>query len=165
MLLKSLIKNPILVVGMLMMAIVLFDLSRRGILPLISERVIATSCKSARVMLDKRVPSTWTIQCENNNMAITIHSQLPQATNPQLTRNLYRELANKLKFIAQNALNESLERTLLVRVLIIHPQMEINAVTEGKDLAKLATLNEPKFVAEHLKTTVQVQGKHNKTPQ
>lgn len=94
-------------------------------------------------------------------MTVTIHSQLDAEKYP-LPHALYRELANNLQFIARNSLNESLERTLIIRVHVIHSQMEINAITEGKDLAKLATLKRPEFIAEHLRATVQVQDHFSK---
>lgn len=159
MLWRSIIKNPILAIGVLMLAIVLMDLSRRGKLPLFSERLIATSCKSARVMLEKRIPGTWSVACENNNMTVAIQSQVEVKESSQLSKILYRELANDLQFIAQNSLNESLERTLMVRVHVTHPQMQINAITQGKDLAKLATITQPRLIAQHLKATVQVQSR------
>ena len=90
-------------------------------------------------------------------MAITIRSQQQVKNSSSLPRSLYRELANSLQFIATNALNESLERTLIVRVHLIHPMLEINAITEGKDLARLATIRRPEFIAQHLKATVQIQ--------
>ena len=156
MLWNPLIKNPILAIGILMISILLFDLSRRGILPLVSNKIIATSCKSVLVMLKKRTPRTWELKCKNNNMTVTIRSLLDSKTHP-LPDALYRELANNLQFIARNGLHESLERTLVIRVHVVHPQMEINAITEGKDLAKLANLTKAEFITEHLKATVQVQ--------
>ena len=154
---KPLMKNPILAIGIIMVAALLLDLSRRGILPFISEKIIATSCKSARVMLDKRAPDHWKTRCENNNMTVTIQSQVSATKYNLLTKTLYRELANHLQFVAKNTLNESLERTLIVRIHLIHPRMEINAITEGKDLAKLASMDQSKLIAQHLRNTVQVQ--------
>ena len=153
---KPLMKNPILAIGIIMVSILLFELSRRGILPLMSDKIIATSCKSALVMLKKRAPDTWKLECKNNNMTVTVHSQLDANKYP-LPKTLYRQLANNLQFIAQNSLSESLERTLIIRVHVIHPQMQINAITEGKDLIRLAALKRPEFITQHLKATVQVQ--------
>ena len=161
MLWKSLTKNPVLIIGLLMVVILWFDLSRRGILPSFSDRFIATSCRSAGVMLEKRMPENWDVQCQDNNMAVTIQSPV-KAPPEQLAQVLYRELANDLHFIAQNSLHESLERTLIVRVRVVHPQMEVNAVTEGKELARMASLSEPSSIAQHLKATVQVQDKLTK---
>jgi hypothetical protein len=42
-------------------------------------------------------------------------------------------------------------------VKIEHSKMEINAITEGKYVAKLATLNSPQAIIDHLKQTVQVK--------
>ena len=157
MLWKIPIKNPVFSIGILMLVLVLFDLSRRGILPRFSEQVISKSCISANVMLKKRIPGTWFSECEDNNMVVTIHTQQKVVKKTDLSKVLYRELANHLQFIAKNTLNESLERTLTVRVHLIHPEMKINALTEGKYLAKLATIERPEFIAQHLKATVMVQ--------
>ena len=160
---KSLTKYPAFTIGMLMVVILLFDLSRRGMLPTLPRQIIPSSCQSASVMLKKRIPETWRVQCENNNMTVTIHSQLEAKKYPHLSKVLYRELANNLQFIAQNGLNESLERTLIIRVHVIHPKMQINAITEGKHLAKLAGLDRPEFIAEHLKATVRVKENHTES--
>ena len=61
--------------------------------------------------------------------------------------------------IAKNSPYETLERVDIVSLRIENPQMEINAVTEGKFIVKLANLKSKKFLAEHLKATVQVQEK------
>jgi hypothetical protein len=53
--------------------------------------------------------------------------------------------------------NESLARTPVVRLKLIHKLMTINALTEGRHLSKLTTLTNPKFVANHIQQTVQVQ--------
>ena len=157
MLWKLPVKNPIFSLGILMMIIAFFDLSRRGLLPSFSQQLIPSSCKAALVMLDKRLPKNWKTQCDHNNMIVTIYSQVKTQKKRDLPRVLYRDLANKLQFIAQNTPPENLKQTLTVRITLHHSAMKINALTEGNDLVKLSTITESSLIAQHLKTTVQVQ--------
>lgn len=150
-------KKPILLIGILFFTIFLLDLSRRGILPFRKGGIKATSCTSAVVMLNKRVPANWSTECNDNNLTVRILSSVKVNDPKDLSLALYRELANHLIFISKNSLNESLERTFIIRVQLIHKEKELNAITEGQYLAKMATLNRPNFIAQHLKSTVQVQ--------
>lgn len=159
MLWKLPIKNPIFSLGILMMIIVFFDLARRGVIPSFYQQLIPSSCKSALVMLDKRLPKNWKTKCDRNNMSIIVHSQIKAAEKQDLPQILYRDLANKLQFVARNTPRENLERTLSVRLDINHPAMTIYAWTEGQNLAKLSTMTDPSLIAQHLKTTVKVQEK------
>ncbi len=108
------------------------------------------------IKLQKSTPGNWSIDCEGNNLAITIDSTI-NTTSKALRASLYRNLANHMVAIAKNSPQETLERVFIVRLRINHPQLRIDAVTEGKDISKLATLSTPQFVADHLKSTVQVK--------
>jgi hypothetical protein len=46
---------------------------------------------------------------------------------------------------------------MFIRFRITHPDLTINAVTEGKFIVKLATLENAEHIMSHLKSTVQVQ--------
>ncbi|MAF77880.1 MAG: hypothetical protein CME63_03665 [Halobacteriovoraceae bacterium] len=169
--LRSLMKNPMLVVGVLMMMIFLFQAgkkfnwweSRR-------QKLMPSSCKAVLVKLERRIPENWQTSCEGkifNNLAVEINypvlekqeKQKDQAkSNKDRVRSLlYREMANDLISIAKNSPSDNLEKTDIVRIKLIHPEMTINAVTEGKYIVKLQTLRDKRLIAEHLKVTVQVQ--------
>ena len=140
------------------MIIFLFDLQKKGILFNRQDKLNPSSCRSALVMLNKRIPSNWKAECEApNNMAVEITLNQDSPDIQQEKALIYRELANSLIFIAKNALNESLERTYYIRLKIESQHIEVNALTEGKYLAKLATIQKLDFIKEHLKTTVQVK--------
>lgn len=159
MLLKSLMKNPILVVGILMMAVFLMTVGRKeGLFR--REALMPTSCKAVRVKLDRRIPANWSSECDGNNLSITMNFAEPKdqpIPEKELRATLYRTLANNLKSIALNSPSDNLERTDIVSARLIHPRITINAVSEGKYIVKLATMNDPKMIAEHLKVTVQIQ--------
>ncbi len=163
--LKSLMKNPILAIGLLFMIIFFFQAgekynwwaSRR-------QKLTPSSCKAVTVKLDRRIPANWSTACEGsdfNSLAITV--KFPQEADKKLTKEddirklIYRELANDLIRIAKNSPGDNLERTNIVRVRFIHPQRQIDAITEGRFLVKLQTMTDKNLIAQHLKVTVQVK--------
>lgn len=159
MLLKSLTKNPVLAVGILMMVIFLMTVGRQqGWFK--RESLIPTSCKAVLVKLDRRIPANWSTECEGNNLAIRMNfaeEKDKPIDEKNLRQVLFRSLANNMKSIAVNSPSDNLERTDIVSIRLIHPKLTINAVSEGKYVVKLATMNDPAMIAEHLKVTVQVQ--------
>lgn len=159
MLLKSLTKNPVLMVGILMMAVFLMTIgNQKGWFR--RDNLIPTSCKAVLVKLDRRIPASWSTECDGNNLAIKMNFAEPKdkpIPADQLRTTLFRTLANNLKSVALNSPEDNLERTDIVSVRLIHPKLTINAVSEGKYVVKLATMNDPAMIAEHLKVTVQVQ--------
>ena len=70
---------------------------------------------------------------------------------------MYRQLANHMSFVARTSHADILEKVFFVRFRLMHPKMVINAVTEGKFIVKLATLESPDHIMAHLKSTVQVK--------
>jgi hypothetical protein len=163
--LKSLMKNPVLAIGILFMIIFLFQAGEKyNWWPSRREKLMPSSCKAVRVKLDRRIPANWSSACEGkdfNNLAVTIkyaQEKDKEIKDPKsLGQLVYRELANDLILIAKNSPADNLERTNIVRVRFIHPQKQVDAITEGKYLVKLKTLSDKKLIAEHLKVTVQVR--------
>jgi len=157
---KLLTKYPILMAGLLMMAIVLFQIRDKGMFQARRDKMIPTSCKAVRVKLNKRIPSNWSSECEGNNLAVNINVAIEKSkisSKDQLRAIMYRELANDLILVAKNSPIDSLERTDIVRLKMSHPSLEINAITEGRFLIKLATIKSSELIKEHLKATVQVK--------
>ncbi len=156
---KSLMKKPVLVIGIILFVLFLFDQKRRSY-PLLGNRILPTSCRAVVVKLEKRIPNNWQLECEKNNLAVTIESlvSMKDEANAALLKGvLYRDLANNLIFIAKNSPQETLERVFIVRIHQHHPKLIIDAVTEGKDISKFATLRDTQFISDHLKATVQVK--------
>lgn len=157
MVLKTLMKNPILMIGIISFSLFIYYATSKGKLGR-REALMPTSCKALRVKLDRRIPANWKSECEGNNLAVEI--TLPReekVLDKDLSAYLYRHLANDMISIAKNSPSDNLERTDFVRVRINHPDRQINALTEGKYLTKLATMKDKRLIAEHLKLTVQVQ--------
>ena len=164
-------KKPIFGIGVLMMTVLVLELHRRGEINWFERKGLnPTSCSAAIVPLKKRLPKNWEVFCEKNNMAvITDENKLSSNLNEMLVRNpkldkkialkkiLYNQMANHLMYLAQTTPQETLSRVMFVRVKMIHDNITINALTEGQYVARLKNLTKPSFIAQHLKSTVQVQ--------
>lgn len=157
---KFMMKNPVLMVGILFMAIFLFSLKDKGFFSDHNDKIKATSCSAALIMLNKRVPETWHTKCTDNNLVVIIDSRYlasKQSDIKRLRPIFYRELANNLIFISKNSANDSLERVFMISMKMFSDKLTLNAVTEGRYLARLGSLKSSKFIAEHLRSTVQTQ--------
>lgn len=154
---NSLLKNPVLTVGIIMMSLFLYQVAKKekwGIF--YNEKLIPTSCKAALVRIDKKIPANWKTFCEGNNLAIEIKELAIPEEAANLRPLMYRQLANHMSFVARVSQPDILEKVFFVRVKLLHPKLEINAVTEGKFIVKLATLETSDHIMAHLKSTVQV---------
>lgn len=158
MLWTSLMKKPVLAIGIILFGLFLMQVSKKEKWGLFhNDRLVATSCRAALVRIEKKIPENWKVLCEGNNLAVEIQEvAIPEnATNLQLL--MYRQLANHMSFIAKVSTADILEKVFFVRFKLIHPKLEINAVTEGKYIVKLVTLDSPDHIMTHLKSTVQVK--------
>ena len=155
---NSLMKKPILTMGIIMFSLFLFQVAKKekwGIFH--NDKLISTACRGVLIRLEKKVPENWKVLCEGNNLAVEIKEiAIPEkATNIKLL--MYRQLANHMAYVARLATIDILEKVMFVRFRLTHPDLTINAVTEGKFIVKLATLENPEHIMTHLKSTVQVQ--------
>lgn len=162
--LKSLMKNPVLAIGILFMVIFLFQLGNKyDWMGSRKRKLMPSSCKAVVVKLNRRIPANWKTECEGsdyNNLFVEINITEPKTSDvaPKNFKALiYRTLANNLILTAKNSPEDNLERTNMVRFRLNHPKVRINALTEGRFLVKLQTLSSPELIAQHLKVTVQVQ--------
>lgn len=168
-------KNPVLMIGVILMGLFITSQVREGGIGY-RESLTPTSCKAVLVKLDRRIPESWQTKCTRNNLHVTMKKTIqPQledlGENPDIelvkTRYrqlLFRELANDLILLAKNSPESNLERTEIVTIKLLHPQLEIGAMTEGRFVAKFATLTDIKLIMEHLQQTVQVQEIFKLTP-
>ncbi len=159
---RKLMKNPILAVGILMMFIFLATYGPKlGLWEARSDKLRPTSCKAVLVKLKKRIPANWSAFCEGDtkdNLAIKIQSShLDIKDINKLRPLLYRQLANDMISTAKTSPKDNLERTPYVRFHVVHPMLNLNALTQGQFLVKLSTLRDPKLIAEHFKVTVNIQ--------
>jgi len=151
-------KNPVLTMGIIMFSLFLFQVYKKEKWSLsLNEKLNSTSCKAALIRIEKKIPGNWKVYCEGNNLAVEINEILipPEATS--IRPLMYRQLANHMSFIAKISTQDILEKVFFIRFKINHPKMEINAVTEGKFLIKLNTLETTDHIMTHLKSTVQVK--------
>lgn len=151
-------QKPVLAIGLIMFGLFLYQVASKekwGIFA--NPKLASTSCSGVIIRLDKKIPENWKVFCEGNNLAVEIRENTipPGASNLQSL--MYRQLANHMAFVARISHTDILEKVTFVRFKISHPKMVINAVTEGKYIVKLATLETPQHIMAHLQSTVQVK--------
>ncbi|MGK0367385.1 MAG: hypothetical protein ACI9QD_000519 [Thermoproteota archaeon] len=154
---KSLLKKPILAIGIIMMGLFLYDLKHRretGQSPYLRDVFNTWSCRPIQEKIKRLVPATWSITCTKNNMTFKVKEN-DVGSNPRVY--LYREMANYLMFISKVSPEENLERTLLVHLELDSPTLKINAIIQGDMLSKLKNLKTNSFIKQHLKETVKVK--------
>jgi hypothetical protein len=155
---QYLMKKPVLGVGFLMFILFIYQVSQDrkwGIFH--NQKLMATTCSALIIRLNKQIPENWKAYCEGNNLAVEIKEITVPKRASNLKSLLYRQLVNHMTFVARNSHSDMLEKVFFVRFKLIHPKMTINAVTEGKFLVKLSTLETPEHIMTHLQSTVQVK--------
>lgn len=160
MLWNSLLKNPVLAIGLILFGLFITQVvtkDKEGWGLFKNNKLSSTSCSGTLIRLEKKLPANWKAFCEGNNLAVEIQElAIPEdATNLKVL--MYRQLANHMSFVARSSVTDILEKVYLIRFRLTHPKMEINAVTEGKFIVKLVTLESPEHIMTHLKSTVQVK--------
>jgi len=159
MLMKSLMKNPILIVGILLMSTFLMNhYTYVGLWN--KDRLKPTSCKAVLVKLNRRVPSGWTTSCDKNNLYIAIAHQSAknEPTDLKLIRSIvYRQLANSYSLVASYSPLDNLERTDWVSIRYVHPKIEVAGRSRGQFVAKFATIKNKEMLKKHLQATVEVK--------
>jgi hypothetical protein len=151
-------EKPILAIGIIMFGLFLTQVARKekwGIF--YNPRLETTSCHGVLVKLQKSIPENWKAFCEGNNLALEIEEVAIPKNASNLRGLMYRQLANHMSLVARVSHTDILEKVLFVRFRLSHPKLIINAVTEGKFIVKLATLEAPEHIMAHLKSTVQVK--------
>ena len=155
---RFLMQKPVLAIGLILFGIFLLQVSQDKKWSFWrNDKLIPTSCRGALVRIEKKIPENWNAFCEGNNLAVEIKELAIPANATNIQALMYRQLANHMSFIARIAVSDILEKVDFVRFRLDHPKMTINAVTEGKYIVKLATLESPEHIMTHLKSTVQVK--------
>lgn len=153
-----LMKKPVLAIGVILFGLFIMQVARDKKWGLFNnEKLIPSSCRAALIKLEKKIPANWKIFCEGNNLAVEINEVAVPKDATNLRPLMYRQLANHMSFIARSSTPDILEKVFIIRIKLAHPKMDINAVTEGKFIVKLVTLESPEYIMTHLQSTVQVK--------
>ncbi len=156
MFLNLLWKKPLLTLCILMFGSVW--LGSMGYMPFLKNpKLKPTSCRAALVKLERQVPQNWKLSCDDNNLSVVVNEMQVKADEKELKAAMYRQLANHMVALARYSQVDILEKVFIIHLKLDHPKMEINAISEGKYVAKLATLDSATFIMDHLKQTVQVK--------
>lgn len=156
---EKMLRRPLLPMALIMTYILFHKMAMSGKLDKFLKRdgLKPVSCKSAMVMLSRRIPKSWDAKCEENN--IVIHSNL----NPELIKSndklkviMYRELANQLIFVARHSPSDNLEHVEIVKIELHSPELTLQVAMRGNQAVKLATIPTNELLALHLQKHARV---------
>ena len=143
--------------GILMMIAFILNIKNRGINLFNRDALHPTSCKAVLISVEKKLPKNWKAHCEKNTLKIEIQTTLDSPNVDLLREALYLELGNNIVFLAKNTSPGTMDYVDLVEIYQINHRYDIRAYTKGKDISKFSTMNDKKFILEHLKATVTVR--------
>lgn len=156
---KFMMKNPVLMIGILMMIIFILNTKRMGFFN-DNDRFNPTSCKSAIVMLQRRAPDYYKVECQKNDMVVRVkrldNGKMPEGEKGR-KKLFYMELANHLTFIARNSYTDSLQNVDHISLIFDVGDYKINTFTKGIDISRLSSLTDVGMISLHLRNTVKIQ--------
>lgn len=159
MLWNSLMKKPILMMGIIMMGLFIYDYrsNRIGNKSVFYRDAFTTwACKPVVAKLEKLTPSNWTYVCNKDNLKIMLNlSKDVQKINERAV--IYREMANSLIYISKNSPEDNLERVPIIYLSITGTHYRVNAISSGKDILKLKNMQTTNFIQQHLQSVVKVK--------
>ena len=150
-------EKPVLMIGIILFGLFIHQVATKEQWSIFkNEKLLSSTCRAALVRIDKHIPGNWKTECEGNNLAVIIQEDI-KTDEKNLQMVMYRQLANHMTHLAKISQIDMVEKLMFVRFKLIHPELTINAVTEGQYIVKLATLEDPELIRSHFKSTVQVQ--------
>ena len=157
---KYMMKNPILMIGILFVIIFLFQLKKMGYLDSRRDKFKSPACAAAISPIKKKVPSYWDLDCDEGNLIIevTIKNEA-KFTGKELQVFLYKEMANTYFSLAKMSPLVFLQKVPYVKVSVISDKNQIDGLSKGAQVGQMSTLNNPEIIANHIKGTVVVKEK------
>lgn len=141
-----------------MISIFLYDLKNNNrSLFLSRDKLMPTSCSAVIVKLKRKLPGHWKVDCKENDLLIEYPVEANVPNLDTLRQGLYKDLVNNMVLATRNAPIDTLENVRKIEFTASHKQLEIKAITTGKSIVKFATMNEPKFIMDHLRATTVVK--------
>lgn len=157
---QQIFKRPVFFLGFTLFLIFYMNYRNKMNMEVLSRNKLnPSSCRSATVMLAKKAPEFWQIECQQNILQINIKVPLEkqELTLSKVKSILYPAVANAFVFVANNSLIDSLERTEKVFIQVSLDENKINAFSSGKDVAAFHYIKGQEGVRAHLKTAISVQ--------
>ena len=144
-----------------MMGIFIYSPEGKRFIAKYRNNYIPSDCRALIDRTEKSIEekfANWKFDCLEEVLTIEIPFQKPEKLKvDKLRAAMYRELANKLVFIAKSSNEETLERVYNIKIKLIHDDLTILAQTHGDELVKFQTLREESNIIRHLQKTVKVK--------
>lgn len=176
MLLKGIMKNPVLIMGIVLFGLFLSQATTKDWWTKQKRRFTPSTCDVIKDKVLKKSPDNWEIECPTTQLLILNIAFGKKAKDFKQQRiMMYRQLANNYTKFAQLANTrlyyvedgkrkhydeiESLERLQVIRINMRNELLEITSQSDGEAVSKFINIKRPEQIAQHLKLTVRVSEK------
>ena len=159
---QKLLKYPVLVIGVILFGLFLADDNTRKWLKSEGEKRIPSTCRALKSRLESKVPPHWALNCQDK-LTLTVEldyiqkKSLPLPIHGKLKNVAYRTLANDLHHFAKLSNPETLVRLARLQMVLRHPKIKIEAISDGESLVKLGKLESKQAISDHLRVSVKIR--------
>lgn len=157
MLMKSLLKYPVLIIGVLLFALFIFDEHTKKWWDLYTGRFKPNPCLDALTRAEKLGPKYWSLNCNEQVLEVESTFDIAEIKKEDQKRASYRKLANEISELAKVSNPETIELLKKVTYKLKLEDKAIVAITTGEAIAKLQMLKDAKAIAFHIHTSVNVK--------
>lgn len=154
---QHLLKYPMLIVGIILFSLFLMDEHTKIWWKKYNGRFIPNTCMAISDRVLPIAPKNWSIECPDKDLLILTVKSSIQSAEPKLRSDLYRELANTYVQFAQISNPETLEFLIKLRIILDHPKLTIESVSDGEAVVGFLKIKSQQRILEHLAATVKVK--------
>lgn len=157
MVLKFVMKYPILIGGAIMFILAITSTESKNFFNSYADRFKPNVCKDAMERAKKNGPKEWEISCENQKLTIIKNFKNEGLKEEEINKASYRDVANDLVLLGKVSNTDTLELVKEVTYKLKINKKIIEAFTTGEAITKLAGLTDPKAIAFFIHTNVKVK--------
>lgn len=151
-------KYPMLIVGVILFTMFLFDGKTKEWWSKFSYRYIPNTCQTIKDRVQDKLADNWSVKCPQTElMLITIEEKIVPKKPTLLRSLLYKQLANHYSTFSQTANPETLEMLKKIKITLKHGQMQIVSQSSGKSVVQFRALKQKSAILRHLQKTVKVK--------
>lgn len=157
MLAKSLLKYPVLFLGLGMFLLFIFNEKTAIWWDKYTNRFKPNVCKDAATRITELGPNDWDVSCNQQDLIIKQKFYLENIKDNDLRKASYRHLANNLKQLSKISNPDTISLIKVINFQLRLPQKSISSFISGTSLIQLSKLTDEKAIAFFIHTSVKVK--------
>ena len=156
---KKAFKYPVLIIGIILFGLYIFDPKTKEFWRKYNRRFIPSTCDALVSRSASKADTTWSFDCPGIQLLVVKipYESQPNEKYPVTRVNMYKLLANSLVNLSKITNPETMENLQLLKVIVENPRLNILAKTDGEAIVGFLKFKTQEDIAAHLKLTVKTQ--------